>query len=170
VRWRDEGHRRYYSYEMLHGDPLRLGGVLSELELLDLLDENGFASEGDWFKLSLFADYPDAPRRLIDSLTRRQVSNAATVIFSLDPRYALGTLGAQIGVRLLTGHLQGTHGGLDRDSSLGFFLTNDPDTPPGLGLKADDALLGLESRAPLRDVQPDEKPWEHALEDEATAD
>ena len=67
-----------------------------------------------------------------------------------------GTRSAQIGARIITGHLEGTHGGLDRASSLGFYLTNDPDrAPAGDALRVTDVLLDLHPHVPLRVI-----PWD----------
>jgi len=156
VRWRDEDDGRSYAYEILRGDPLRLAATLAEMEDRAMLDEEGFASERDWFELSAFAEFPDSPRRLVESLTGRYVRNPASVIFSLDPRHATRSRGARIGAKIITGHLEGTHGGLDRSSSLGFYLTNDPDlAPAGAVLRVDDVLGDLKAHAPLREI-----PWE----------
>ena len=83
--------------------------------------------------------------------------NPATVIFSLDPRHAMGSQGARIGAKIITGHLEGTHGGLDRSSSLGFYMTNMPElAPAGPVLRVDDVLLDLEAYGPLREVSWDQ--------------
>jgi hypothetical protein len=156
VRWRDEGGQRFFSYDATRGDPLRLAATVSEMRDLDLLDADGFVSEEDWFAMSAFEEFPDAPRRLVESLTGRYVRNPATVIYSLDPRHAMGTRSAQIGARIVAGHLNGTHGGLDRTSSLGFYLTNDPGrAPAGPAVRVDDVLRELTPYIPLRKI-----PWD----------
>jgi hypothetical protein len=154
VRWRGEGDRRRFKYEPLIGDPLRLAVTNDHLLWLDLLDEEGYAAAQDWFDLTTFADFPDALRRVVDSITGTYVDPPATVIFSLDPGWAMGLWSAQLSVRMVTGRLQGTHGGLDRDSTLGFILSNNPEQPPGLAITAEQALLELEPYAPLPKVWP----------------
>jgi hypothetical protein len=154
VRWRGEGDQRRFAYEPLIGDPLRLAVTNNHLQWLELLDEEGYAAADDWFDLTSFADFPDAPRRLVDSIVGTYVEPPATVIFSLDPGWAMGLWSAQLSVRMVTGRLQGTHGGLDRDSTLGFILSNNPEQPPGLAITAEQALLELKPYAPLPAVWP----------------
>jgi hypothetical protein len=156
VHWREGETGRRYRYEPLRGDPLRLNATVALMEALGLVDDEGFASERDWFLKSAFEEFPDAPRRLVESITGRYVHNPATVIYSLDPRHAMGSRGARIGAKIITGHLEGTHGGLDRSSSLGIYLTNMPDrAPAGAVLRVDDVLRNLQPYTPLRQI-----PWE----------
>jgi len=150
VGWRDEEGLRRYSYEPLAGDPLLLAPVRAGLEDRGSLDESGYAPEHEWFEQTVHHDFPDPLRRLVDSLDGTFVENPATVIYSLDPGYAMGIWSAQVGVRVLGGHLEGTHGGLDGDSTLGFYLTNAPEPPPGPAVPADRALLPLLPWAPLQ--------------------
>jgi hypothetical protein len=150
VGWRDEAGLRRFSYEPLSGDPLLLAPIREDLEELGSLDGAGYAAEQDWFELTALHDFPDPLRRLVDSLDGTYVGQPATVIYSLDPGYAMGLWSAQVGVRLLGGHLEGTHGGLDRDSSLGFYLTNVPEPPRGPAVPADRTLLPLLPWAPLQ--------------------
>jgi hypothetical protein len=157
VRWRGEGAERRFAYEPVSGDPLLLEATVEDLEQLGLTDGDGYASAEAWFNLTAFKEFPDAPRRLVDSLTGTYVDPPATVIFSLDPGHAMGLWSAKLGVRLVTGHLLGTHGGLDRDSTLGFYLSNDPDQPPGIAVTAEETLLTLLPHAPLPVVWPPER-------------
>lgn len=152
VEWRDEEGGRRFSYEAVSGDPLLLVGVRDRLEEQGILGDDGFAGERDWFEATAIHEFPDAPRRLVDALTGTYVGNPATVIYSLDPGYAMGIWSARVGVRLMGGHLEGTHGGLDGDSSLGFYLTNVPGPPPDPAVPAGRALLPLLSWAPLQPV------------------
>ncbi|MGZ6996034.1 MAG: hypothetical protein ACXVIM_12545, partial [Acidimicrobiia bacterium] len=48
------------------------------------------------------------------------------VLFSLGPSWAGGWHSAVVGAWVRGGRLAGTHGGLDRESSLGFLLVSDP--------------------------------------------
>ena len=155
VRWKDRHDTRWFAYENLRGDPLKLAATVVEMKDRDLLDENGFASEEYKTLYLLRRNQPGDIWRLVESLTGRYVHNPATVIYSLDPRHAMGSWAARIGAKIITGHLEGTHGGLDRSSSLGFYLTNDPDlAPAGEALRVDDVLRDLEAHAPLREI-----PW-----------
>jgi hypothetical protein len=62
------------------------------------------------------------------------------VIFSIEEGYSWGTPAARVAAHLLGGKLEGTHGGLDRHSTLGFFLTNDPARESGGAVRADRVL------------------------------
>jgi hypothetical protein len=104
------------------------------------LDAEGFAADLDWFERIATADYPDALQRLVDALTGTWVRNTATVILSFEPGFAWGQAKVRFGAWVGGGHQEGTHGGLDRDSSLGFFLASDPGRQPGGPLRADGAL------------------------------
>ncbi len=70
--------------------------------------------------------FPDALRRLARALTGDRIQSRASVLFSLGPAWAGGWHSAVVGAWVRGGHLAGTHGGLDRESSLGFFLVDDP--------------------------------------------
>lgn len=141
VRWREalDGERSF-SYSPLEKDPLLLNDVVEALRDSGRMRSDGFATGDAWLAASVFDEYPDAPRRLADSLTGRFVTNAATVVFSIKEGYSWGLVTARMGAVLLGGRLEGTHGGLDRTSSLGFFLTNDPDRRDKFALAIDEAL------------------------------
>jgi hypothetical protein len=141
--WHRGGEGERFSYEPATGDPLALSAVVSRLKTDGALDEDGFASAEDWLVASADADYPDAPKRIIDSLTGAQVRHSASVIFSIEPGYAWGRRAGYIGASLKGGRLEGTHGGLDAGSSKGFFLVNDPAIDPGRAVSATDALSFL---------------------------
>jgi len=138
--WRDGEPEAYYAYQVNEGDPLHLLETVSLMRLAGVVDEQGFASRDDWFEWTAFSDYPDSPTRLVESLNGAWVSNAATVIFSFEPGYAWGMKKVQVGAWVKAGRLETTHGGLDRASTWGFFLTSDTDleTPPAV--RADLAL------------------------------
>ena len=139
VRWSGDRPARRFGYEPVEGDPLRLVPVAARLETSGALTE-GLADRSTWFKATIESYYPDALARLVDSLEGRWVENPATVILSLDPRYAWGMIPTRIGASLLGGRQEGTHGGLDRDSSLAFLLVNDSGRQPGAAVAADQAL------------------------------
>ena len=68
------------------------------------------------------------------------MENPATVLLSLGPRYAWGMIPTRVGATLLGGQQEGTHGGLDRDSSFAFFLVNDRALQPTSAVSANQAL------------------------------
>jgi hypothetical protein len=126
VRWRDTAGGRQYAYDDEGGDLLRLGAAARLLRDSGLIDRDGFAAEDDWFRESAFADYPDPLRRLADALTGSLVASRASVLVSLGPGWSWGWRSAFAGGLVRGGRLKGTHGGLDRASTLGFRLVNDP--------------------------------------------
>jgi hypothetical protein len=163
VRWRDEPAARSFAYQPMTGDPLALTDAVDDLRAAGHLDAWGFAGEDDWLRYSGLGDYPDAPRRLTEALTGTYVRHTATVIFSLKPGFALGTPTVRLGAYLKGGKLEGTHGGLDRDSSHGFFLSNEPVAADQLVLRADRALRYLAAPRPERtagsvDAEPSARP------------
>lgn len=138
--WREGKPHSYYAYRVSEGDPLHLLETESLMRSLGVADEQGFASRDDWFEWTAFSDYPDSPTRLVESLNGTWVSNAATVIFSFEPGYAWGMRSAQIGALAKAGRMEATHGGLDRESTWGFFLTSDRDLETPRAVRADTAL------------------------------
>jgi len=141
VHWRrnrDGGWR--LSYVPVDGDPLEYESVVERLQATGRLDRDGFADEDDWFLETVSSEYPDGLRRLIHSLTGTYVENFATVVFSLKPGFAWGWTSAHLSSKLSGGRLEGTHGGLDADSTVGFFMTDDPDFQPATAVRAEQAL------------------------------
>jgi hypothetical protein len=151
VRWRDVDGERSYAYRRIAGDPLELRNAVRALDGDGLLGADGFASDRDWLHYTARAAYPDAPYRLVESLTGRHLENHATVLFSMKPGNTWGSNSAKAGSFVRAGQLEGTHGGLDRDSSTGFLL---PDlasrVPPDEVVRAADALREyLDQRYPV---------------------
>jgi hypothetical protein len=142
IHWRDRRGRREFAYRTLDGDPLKLEPIVSSLAVESLLDADGFADGRDWLLHSASADYPDAPYRLVESLTGDHLVNHASVLFSLRPGRSWGWKSAKAGSWLRGGHLEGTHGGLDHDSSAGFFLAETASWMPDAGVvRAGEALV-----------------------------
>jgi hypothetical protein len=141
VHWRQELEGGWsISYLPVGGDPLEYETVLRRLRSSGRVDKDGFADEDDWFLETVSSEYPDGLRRLIHSLTGTYVDNYATVIFSLKPGFAWGWTSAHLSSKLSGGRLEGTHGGLDADSTVGFFMTDDPDYQPATAVRAEQAL------------------------------
>jgi hypothetical protein len=119
-----------------------------------LVDVEGFADDRKWLRHTALCEYPDAPRRLVEALTGDHLVNHATVLFSTLPGRAWGWKSAKLGSWLRGGHLESTHGGLDRSSSVGFYLPDDADRVPDRRvIRACDALAGfpdLTGEAPVR--------------------
>jgi hypothetical protein len=140
VRWSETPAGRAFSYEVDSGDPLRLLRTRASLAGLGELDERGFATEQAWRRAGTGDWYPSALPRLVDSLDRRYVDNPATVILSLGPSYAWGLASVRLGASVMGGRLEGTHGGLDRESSLGFLMARDGTRQPLGPVAAERAL------------------------------
>jgi hypothetical protein len=138
--WRDGKPHKYYAYQVHEGDPLHLKETEALMRSLGVADEHGFATRDDWFEWTAFSDYPDSPTRLVESLNGAWVSNAATVMFSFKPGYAWGIKSANVGAWVKAGRLEATHGGLDRESTWGFFLTSDTELETSPAVRADLAL------------------------------
>ncbi len=126
IRWRDAGARRWLAYAPEHGDPLRYGEAVERLGGQGELDAAGFATREAWLRATVDADYPDGPGRLVTALSGHWIKSRATVLLSLRPGYAWGLRTAHIAARVQGGRVRGTHGGLDAESSLGFWMTDDP--------------------------------------------
>jgi len=157
VRWRDRRGRREFAYRSRDGDPLNLEPVVSSLATEGLLDADGFADGRDWLLHSASADYPDAPYRLVESLTGDHLVNHASVLFSLRPGRSWGWKSAKAGSWLRGGHLEGTHGGLDHDSSAGFFLAETASwMPEGGVVRASEALVDRLAERTRQAACPDE--------------
>jgi hypothetical protein len=150
IRWRDAPAGRRLQYERKQGDPLGLRGALDELEAEGRLDSDGFASREDWFEKTATAEDPDGVGRLADALGGVWVANPATVLAGLQAGYACGVRSVRIGAWFKGGHLEATHGGLDRDSSWGFFMDSLPveDYPPVLRM---DRALALFAKQQIAD-------------------
>lgn len=146
IVWRDDARGRSLAYRPDQGDPLALSPTLERMRWAGVLDEQGYASRADWFDWTAFAAYPDAPGRLVDSLSGMWVTNSATVIFSFEPGYAWGVKPAEIAAWVRAGRLETTHGGLDRESTWGFFMTSDPTVETPRAVRAE---LALERWAPV---------------------
>ena len=143
IRWRDGTDGRWFAYAPVEGDPLLLAEERARLATGGSLAPGGFATAADWFAETALSEYPDPLRRLVDSLTGTHVVHSATVILSLEDGSAVGLPTARLGAGLRAGHLGGTHGALDRASTLGFYATNDPAFLHGPAVQASDALREL---------------------------
>ena len=146
VRWRTTDAGRQFAYDDDGGDVLELGTARARLAADDLLGADGFAHEDAWLRETAFGAYPDPLRRLADALTGDRVRSRATVLLSLGPGWSWGWRSAFAGGIVRGGRLKGTHGGLDRESTLGFFLVDDVTAGAAPVVRADTAL------APYADI------------------
>ncbi len=146
ISWRGTSGRSFRS-EPIAGDPLVLGSSLKQIMAATAPNDDGYASAATWLEHTADHRYPDAPKRIVEGLDGTWVANSATVLYSIRPGYANGRFIAHLGAWTKAGKLEGTHGGLDRDSSLGFFMTNDPTYDPERSVRAEQALAELVRRA-----------------------
>ena len=142
IRWRASEQGREYAYDPRTADALKLIDARDRLEAAGRLDPAGFAPHAAWLEVSVTAEFPDALDRLARSLDGSFVSHTANVLFSLHPGYAWGWRSAHASSWLQGGRLEGTHGGLDRESTLGFFMTDrKADRPAASVVRAERALI-----------------------------
>jgi hypothetical protein len=140
VAWRSGDGGTCYTCVDDGTDVLHLSGALERLAADDKLDADGFAHEDAWLDATARSDYPDPLRRLALALTGDRVRSRATVLVSLGAGWSWGWRSAFAGGLVRGGRLKGTHGGLDRESSLGFLLVDGTcDEPPAV-VRADKAL------------------------------
>lgn len=145
VHWRGPHDAAHYLYEDQGGDPLRLAPALGRLASAGLLDDTGYVRDVDWLRESAFEYYPDPLHRLRLALTGDRIRSRADVLFSLGPSWAGGWHSAVLGA-WIRGGLEGTHGGLESESSLGFLLVQDPAVAMPAVVRADVALAGFASQ------------------------
>jgi len=145
VRWYGPAGHVRYACEDLAGDALGLSSARRGLAAAGLLDRDGFAREDDWLAETAFGRYPDPLRRLALAFTGGRVGSRASVLLSLGPGWSWGWRSAYAGGLVRAGHLKGTHGGLDRGSTLGFLTVNDPGLRPPPVVRAEDALAPFAS-------------------------
>ncbi|MCL6481945.1 MAG: hypothetical protein K6U02_09475 [Firmicutes bacterium] len=119
LRWNDAG--THYRYEPEQGDPIELEPVLAALAAAGRLDAEGWVADADLFAATARARLPDAVARIRTWAGTTQVENPSDIVVSLKPGYYQGRGWFD---RLVT--MEGTHGALERDSSLGFAMGTDP--------------------------------------------
>lgn len=124
LRWSDDG--ACYQYESADGDPLGLMPVFAALAEEGKL-EGGWARDADLFAATALAWYPDAAARLRGWATDH-VQNPSDLIVSLKPGWYQGKSFFDFAVTM-----RGTHGAMERTSSLGFAAATFP-LPPALRL------------------------------------
>jgi hypothetical protein len=118
LEWSADGRR--YRYNPREGDPLDLADLFGRLRASGKLDGEGFASDADLFAATSSALYPDAAAR-IRAWATGGVRNLSDIMVSFRPGYFYGNGSFQYMVTLA-----GTHGGLERSSTLGFAMATFP--------------------------------------------
>jgi len=118
LRWSKDGSR--FWYEAVEQDPLELATVFEELRGTGRISADGSASDEDLFLATWDLKYPDPAARIRDWATNH-VQNRADILVSLKPGYFHGA-----GVFTHIVDFVGTHGALERASTLGFAMGTMP--------------------------------------------
>jgi hypothetical protein len=121
LEWLPDGRR--YRYAARGRDPLGLAAVFYGLRGAGKLDADGFAKDEDLFAATVSSQYPDSTAR-IRAWATNHVRNRADVLVSFKPGYDHGPRIFSHIVKLV-----GTHGGLERSSSIGFAMATYPLAP-----------------------------------------
>jgi len=121
LRWSDDGSGNWY--EATGQDPLELLAVFERLRAEGRLSADGSASDADLFQATWAARYPDPAARIRDWAINH-VQNRADILVSLKPGYFHGA-----GVFTHIVDFVGTHGALEKDSTLGFVMGTNPQPP-----------------------------------------
>jgi len=115
--------KKSYRYVTVTGDPLRYTLLLG----IHGYRPGQWLQDKVWKNISYNDYYPDAGYRLYDSFFDLVV-NKASIMFSLLPQYQFGSFAAKVGTWTRINQL-GTHGGLFRQTTLGFSQSNMDDNP-----------------------------------------
>ncbi|MFQ5938313.1 MAG: hypothetical protein ACE5LB_18070, partial [Acidiferrobacterales bacterium] len=130
-----------WSYQMLTGDPLGYEPIVSRLRERVGNDTDNWFQDSWWFEATKHNFYPDALYRLAESFAL--VENPASIICSNSPGFMFGSLFTEYMAIPTIGPLRWTHGALDRDTSLGFLMTDIPQWPVTDAVRFDRALEPL---------------------------
>lgn len=136
IEMQQKNQATYYRYDALFGDPLRLGPLADELRMNGVLDEEGYARDEEWFKVTQDHVYPDALRNLFTSLKSPRVRHTADVLISFEDGHYYGWSPFGRFVRLAA-----THGNALRPSSNAFLMSTHRTLPPYV--RADHAKIHL---------------------------
>ncbi len=121
LRWDEDGKRLWYG--AAGQDPLELASVFEQLRASGRVSTDGSAGDQDLFLATRDSSYPDAAARIRD-WTTNHVQNRADILLSLKPGYFHGA-----GVFTYIVDFAGTHGALERGSTLGFAMGTRPQPP-----------------------------------------
>lgn len=127
-----------YRYEMLSGDPLKLGAIIAGMQRRDEIDAEGYADDAAWFAATRAHVYPDILRRLSDAVANHVV-NRPDVFVSLKDGYCYGS---ECFVRMIA--LRGTHGSAAASQTNGMAMCTDRPVPDFIRAVEMMAVLGAE--------------------------
>lgn len=117
---RIEKHGDALRYVEIDGDVLGYRDVIADLRARGRLDDDGFASDRDWFDATLTHEYPDGLARLVAAFGK-QVQFPCRVMCALKPQHHAGLEAAEWLVTMAS-----THGGLSAIHSDAVLLTMHP--------------------------------------------
>lgn len=108
-------------YKDLGGDPLSLNEIVNRMKVRRVLNQDGYASEADWWNETRDHRYVDPLRRISDGFGKH-VKNRADLIVSYEDGYQLGSPFLSYFARL-----RATHGNILRGESEGFAMSTRQD-------------------------------------------
>jgi hypothetical protein len=118
IERQENGHGPLYRYQQLTGDPLKLAPFLNALRDGGKLDQQGYASDKDWYEQTAEHDYPDTLANLYNSLHTPRVGHNADVLISFKDGYYYGF--SPFG-RIV--NLAATHGNALKSSTSAFLMS-----------------------------------------------
>jgi hypothetical protein len=129
-----------WRYRAEHGDPLGYGDLAGP-----------WRNDEEWYREVADRRLPDALHRIDRGFDL--VRNDASLLCSVSPGHMYGAAVTDLTSRFTVGHLRWTHGGLEAEDSLGFFMTDHPSLraagPSESGaVRFDRALEGLGTPPP----------------------
>jgi hypothetical protein len=138
IRVRQTGGERFYSYEPISGDPLKLADACAEMRAAGRLDPEVFASASAWLAASSERDFPAAVPRLWHGFYTIS-EERPDVVLSLRPAWFVGS-----GLFSEMVQMHGTHGGLHRRVTETFATTTAVEIDSPVGLREVHALIQRE--------------------------
>ena len=134
---RDDGR---YRYEMVSGDPLKLGAIVAGMKLDGTIDAEGYGDDAAWFAATRAHVYPDILRRLAAAVTNHVV-NMPDVLVSLKEGFCYG---GGFFVKMI--ELHGTHGSAADTQTNGMAMSTDRAVPAFI--RATDVMEALGEAKP----------------------
>lgn len=118
-----------YRYHNSYGDPLKLSPAIAQLSKSNLLDEQGYAADDDWFNATARHGYPDPLARIWRAFHGLVKNTPAVVITTKDGWYCgKGNFSSVV-------QIASTHGSLNYANSVTFAMTTAGPLPPDLRVK-----------------------------------
>ena len=132
VEVKAKADKKFYRYDPVSGDPLKLDAVVQSLRKAGKIEQDGFASDQAWLEATTNHVYPDVLANLHSSLHTNRVQQTADVLISFHDGYYFGWSPFGRIVRLAA-----THGNALSPSSTAFLMSTHRQLPEYV--RADDA-------------------------------